>query len=264
MLRSIPPPGRSCLECRRRKIKCDRSFPCSYCVKVKIECTYPPQKAPQTATQANEADGDLLNRVERLEAGLQSLGEIVLDICELLQNGAASSALEPVGSNLPVRQGASSPQVALNENVRCQERPHLRKILTIDAYQPSSVPDGPVSTTLQADSPPQSSLSDDSRTSTTLGPLRPQPADIYLIWQKYLDNVDPLIKIFHVPTIQRRIFTASRHMENLDSPTEFLMFAICYSTAVTMSAEDCRSTFDDERADLLDRCDGIGPVFGSG
>lgn len=33
-------PALSCLECRRRKIKCDRSDPCAHCVSNKATCTY--------------------------------------------------------------------------------------------------------------------------------------------------------------------------------------------------------------------------------
>ncbi|KAK5196206.1 hypothetical protein LTR99_004995 [Exophiala xenobiotica] len=33
-------PALSCLECRRRKIKCDRNEPCTHCVSAKIQCTY--------------------------------------------------------------------------------------------------------------------------------------------------------------------------------------------------------------------------------
>jgi hypothetical protein len=44
---TVPPrkrrrPALSCVECRRRKIKCDRRTPCSHCVQLKItKCTYP-------------------------------------------------------------------------------------------------------------------------------------------------------------------------------------------------------------------------------
>lgn len=33
-------PALSCIECRRRKIKCDRNSPCSHCVTAKSDCTY--------------------------------------------------------------------------------------------------------------------------------------------------------------------------------------------------------------------------------
>ncbi|OTA58346.1 hypothetical protein K449DRAFT_373818 [Hypoxylon sp. EC38] len=33
-------PALSCLECRRRKIKCDRNEPCAHCTSAKLQCTY--------------------------------------------------------------------------------------------------------------------------------------------------------------------------------------------------------------------------------
>lgn len=32
--------ARSCLECRRRKVKCDRNDPCAHCISAKIQCAY--------------------------------------------------------------------------------------------------------------------------------------------------------------------------------------------------------------------------------
>ena len=40
---------------------------------------------------------------------------------------------------------------------------------------------------------------------------------------------------------------------NLDAPTECLIFAIYYSTVVTMSAEECREEFDEDKAVILTR-----------
>lgn len=59
-------PAFSCLECRRRKIKCDRKDPCSHCVSVEIECvhrvfrdapeTSNPLQPVQSSTQGRAAD----------------------------------------------------------------------------------------------------------------------------------------------------------------------------------------------------------------
>ncbi|KAB5517515.1 fungal-specific transcription factor [Coniochaeta sp. 2T2.1] len=47
-------PAFSCIECRTRKVKCDRASPCSQCVKVKITfCTYAPHPRSQPADSAN-------------------------------------------------------------------------------------------------------------------------------------------------------------------------------------------------------------------
>ncbi|KAF2469228.1 uncharacterized protein BDR25DRAFT_288688 [Lindgomyces ingoldianus] len=45
-------PAFSCLECRRRKIKCDRKDPCSHCVSIAIQCVHKVfRDAPETSNQ---------------------------------------------------------------------------------------------------------------------------------------------------------------------------------------------------------------------
>ncbi|VUC26324.1 unnamed protein product [Clonostachys rosea] len=47
-------PAFSCLECRRRKIKCDRKDPCSHCVSVAVQCVHKVfRDAPETSVQSN-------------------------------------------------------------------------------------------------------------------------------------------------------------------------------------------------------------------
>ncbi|KAL6876811.1 hypothetical protein J3F83DRAFT_727172 [Trichoderma novae-zelandiae] len=41
MTRRVIVSGRSCLECRRRKIRCDRSLPCACCTRIKLQSRYP-------------------------------------------------------------------------------------------------------------------------------------------------------------------------------------------------------------------------------
>lgn len=46
-------PARSCIECRRRKIKCDRNDPCAHCVSARSQCTYNVYRdAPTVRNQA--------------------------------------------------------------------------------------------------------------------------------------------------------------------------------------------------------------------
>lgn len=76
-------PGRPCLECRRRKIRCDRSFPCSYCVHTRIRCVYPPTEAgKRSAAQENR---DLQDRIVNLEQRLSVLEQAVPTTRNLLQ-----------------------------------------------------------------------------------------------------------------------------------------------------------------------------------
>lgn len=51
-------PAFSCLECRRRKIKCDRKDPCSHCVSVAIQCVHKVfRDAPETSPVQSSTQG---------------------------------------------------------------------------------------------------------------------------------------------------------------------------------------------------------------
>ncbi len=74
----------SCINCRRRKVRCDRRHPCAPCSRNKIECVFPvsgriPRRSrdssyskPSTRKQA-----ELLGRLRRLEAMVGDLGSQV-------------------------------------------------------------------------------------------------------------------------------------------------------------------------------------------
>ncbi|KAJ4862645.1 fungal specific transcription factor domain-containing protein [Trichoderma breve] len=81
----------------------------------------------------------------------------------------------------------------------------------------------------------------------------PPPASILFLWQTYLDVIDPLIKIFHVPSIQRQVMTISQGRKIPDADTECLLFAIYYSTVIAISAAECRQELHEERPVLLQR-----------
>lgn len=64
---------RSCVTCRRRKVRCNKREPCSNCVKAGIECVFPgPGRAPRK--QRRPPDVEVLSRLRRLEGVVESLG----------------------------------------------------------------------------------------------------------------------------------------------------------------------------------------------
>lgn len=66
------PNPRSCVTCRRRKVKCDKKNPCSNCVRAKIDCIFPgPGRAPRKSRKP--PDAELLERLRRLEGVVTSL-----------------------------------------------------------------------------------------------------------------------------------------------------------------------------------------------
>ena len=65
---------RSCVTCRKRKVKCDKKQPCSNCQKANIECVFPrPGRAPRRTKKP--PDAELLARLRRLEGVVQKLGK---------------------------------------------------------------------------------------------------------------------------------------------------------------------------------------------
>ena len=84
--------------------------------------------------------------------------------------------------------------------------------------------------------------------------LHPPPERIFTLWQLFIENVDPLLKIIHVPSTQRKILQASNSLNEISPAFESLMFAIYYSAVSSLGcARTCRNLLHEERAELLDR-----------
>lgn len=65
---NIPDPGRSCISCHKRKVRCDRKLPCTQCVRSNWSCSYPTPDR-ETAKKVSPFQ-DITTRLERLEAKL--------------------------------------------------------------------------------------------------------------------------------------------------------------------------------------------------
>ncbi|CAG8070395.1 unnamed protein product [Penicillium salamii] len=65
--------ARSCQKCNQRKTRCSRTLPCTSCVKLGVECIFPPPgRAPRKRKRALKAE--LVSRVKYLEHRLHDLG----------------------------------------------------------------------------------------------------------------------------------------------------------------------------------------------
>lgn len=64
--------SRSCVTCRRRKVRCNKRSPCSNCTKAGIDCIFPPPgRAPRKSKRP--PDAELLSRLRRLEGVIDHL-----------------------------------------------------------------------------------------------------------------------------------------------------------------------------------------------
>lgn len=91
-----------------------------------------------------------------------------------------------------------------------------------------------------------------TKTPVELSALHPRPVKIFRLWQIYLNNVDPLLKVTHAPSLQGRVIEAAEDVTKLSPTLEALLFGI-YSVSITsLSAEECQNTFGSSKKDLLE------------
>ncbi|KAI5194831.1 hypothetical protein E4T39_08491 [Aureobasidium subglaciale] len=93
---------RSCVTCRKRKVKCDKLHPCSNCSRAHIECIFPtPGRAPRKSRKVSDPrDAELLDRLRRLEGVVKGLG-VDISNPESFPNAAPDSQVDEADSLKP-------------------------------------------------------------------------------------------------------------------------------------------------------------------
>lgn len=77
------------------------------------------------------------------------------------------------------------------------------------------------------------------------------PCPRFRLWQTFLVNVDPLVKIFHAPTIQQTVLDASTNLRNIPKHVEALLFSIYFIAVTSMQPNECESLLGSSKPDLL-------------
>ncbi|KAF2711841.1 hypothetical protein K504DRAFT_465575 [Pleomassaria siparia CBS 279.74] len=283
--------ARSCVTCRKRKVKCDKKQPCSNCARAKIECIFPgPGRAPRKSRKP--PDGELMDRLRRLEGVVQSLNAQVEEheqeaadrsqsqpqsqsqsqsqdqdqsrqgsditacpqyIERMSQNVAVDDTVEGLESRfgrLVVDQGRSryinnSFWASLNNEVE-----DLKAILieaSDDEEDQHESPDSGYS------SQHQGFIFGFSSTSVDMLALHPPPERARQFWAIYKENVDPLVKVLHIPTIEPTLLDAFTHPEKIPKGLECLMFAIYYGAVTSILDPECIEQWGEDRASLLQK-----------
>ena len=77
--------------------------------------------------------------------------------------------------------------------------------------------------------PPTSSVED----------LQPDPVHVFRLWQTFLDRVNPLTKVIHVPSLQPYVLEAATTMVNVPTNYQALLFAVYTMAAISLSDVEC-------------------------
>ncbi|PWI64315.1 hypothetical protein PCL_11286 [Purpureocillium lilacinum] len=83
--------------------------------------------------------------------------------------------------------------------------------------------------------------------------LQPEPVHVFRLWQLFLDRVNPLTKIIHVPTVQPYVMEAATRISNVPLQHQALLFSIYTMAVVSMSQHECEEWLGLSRDAALQR-----------
>ncbi|KAH7034549.1 fungal-specific transcription factor domain-containing protein [Microdochium trichocladiopsis] len=316
---SLPPSEalnpRSCVVCRKRKVRCDKHMPCGNCRKANIQCVFPaPGRAPRRPRpkdpnappkQASEREVELMKRLRKLEGIVEDLsGQVEIETAKHSGSNdgsptaATDSAHDDRRLNLDASQrraphsdpgdtvkasrrsldsGVSSPTIGVRRDFGRLVVNDRGKTKYISNAFWAKVNDeiNELKAQTQQLSDPDTDLSDNEDSPETheyavqgdhhsfvlgyrssdvdLSSLHPPQTQIPFIWQVYVDNVDPLVKILHVPTMSKTIRALRHNMSDLSPAMEALLFSIYYSAITSMEPAEVVSTLGVEKDGLINQ-----------
>lgn len=90
--------GHSCILCQKRKVRCDKSKPCSNCVKAKAECTVIPQRPRGKRGAPRPQAKDMMERLKKYEELMIKHGiefDLMSDVGHITGEPEAPAASNP-------------------------------------------------------------------------------------------------------------------------------------------------------------------------
>ncbi|PSS02088.1 fungal-specific transcription factor domain-domain-containing protein [Coniella lustricola] len=250
--------GHSCVLCQQRKVRCDRNKPCANCVKAGVECKVVPPQPPRRRKKRPH-ERELFDRLKKYESLLSQHG---VDFEPLGQSFRAvdPSAIDEVDE---IEHGIEGLKTSPSSQGQDGER-HPKWFQYSKDYRNQHYPF-------------QDSSEDDSEgplihqafdkmfdgadgfpfviggSLVSITELHPPTVQIFQLWQIYLDNVNPLLKIIHTPTLQGQLIEAAANPAKIPKPLEALLFSIYYMAVLTLTDDEVQETFKEERTRMMAR-----------
>jgi hypothetical protein len=84
-------------------------------------------------------------------------------------------------------------------------------------------------------------------------PQHPDPVQTFRLWQIFLDRVNPMTKVIHVPTLQPYIIEATTNPSQIPWQHQALLFAIYLMATLSLSDTECHQLLGSSQALALQR-----------
>ncbi|KAM0313199.1 hypothetical protein ACHAO8_005696 [Botrytis cinerea] len=246
----------ACRRCQQRKIKCDRREPCSSCVKSRVQCI-PATQFPRQRRR-RFAERELLDRLRKYEDLLRQ-NNIKF---EPLHKGSPRTGSHNDSDDEQPKATAStsSPSSTTNPD-KIHGVMNLWHAMSQEFREPDNISDsddddvrgGDVKRVWDQVSDNDNFLFGSRISNVDISTFHPEPVQIFRLWQIYLENIDPLLKVTHTPSLQALIIEAAGNLRNIKPQLEALMFGIYCVAISSLSYEDCQLMFYTSKSDLLTR-----------
>ncbi|KAL3422001.1 fungal specific transcription factor [Phlyctema vagabunda] len=251
---------RSCIMCHQRKIRCNKSSPCSNCVRVDVLCCYPSVQERSERRHHKTTITEVAARLARLERTITALSK---DAPAKESNGQPAESLLAGEVTGDVQNQESSPKseflVQEGGTSRYFNEFLLSKILT-EEDELRSVIGSPRAdeNTFQNDLPFDNGdiLFGSYKVASDLQSLTPTRWQAAQLWQIFQNNVDPVVKILHIPTTQVDVFSAIADLETASGDMKALLFSIYFAATTTLSPTEVTNLLNQSREAALHKFKG--------
>lgn len=249
----------ACQACQRKKIKCDRDFPCGQCIKSSLQCTQSTRKQRTRHAGKRAVDSELRTRITKLEGLVSSL------------SGDGRIPSPPVGQGDEAKREPESKE-------RTPETPSIGKyvagpfwsqlsseVLALrealeDEGEEADTPDpGPTEPT-----PPSA----DAMSALEYDLIVCPPGRIYVmpgamiepsaevseaLFSIFLENVEPMFKLFHRPTLARFMHGGTTYLgKPRDTSANLALKRTVWFAAVNSLNEDqCKAILGQQREQAI-------------
>lgn len=252
----------TCLTCAKRKVKCDKVAPkCSTCRKARLDCVY---QEPAPRKRKRKPAEDVHERLEQYEKILKENGLLPGEESTTQQYRPDKAEpewpflLSTIG-NKGSTLGAGGKLVGAEGKARYIGSTVFKNLgdeLEVSSDEEGGDDEAPTSIPYQHitlnDPMSMAFLSPNSSYSSLLD-FHPTYETAMKLWKFYVDNVDPVVKAVHVPTMQKILQRAAAQPSAIPRPTEALLFAIYHFGILSLTEDECLKIFNETKKSLLAR-----------
>ncbi|KAI8167102.1 hypothetical protein K4K50_007062 [Colletotrichum sp. SAR 10_71] len=237
----------ACVFCHQRKIKCDRKSPCANCIKADQPCI-PSTRAPAGAGRRRVVK-DLLERLNQCESLLSQVAprdvegrpftsETPPAFRDVMTTASAAAADSPsMMSYVSYEEARKQPdqrptgKIVVDEGRRTfMDSPLRSNVVDHLQFSKLSLNDQADESTGASNTPSVANTTEDgsldSRESMDFDILALGAVEMLRLWQVFLERVNPMTKVIHVPSLEPLVFEAATDHGNVAPDFEALLCSI--------------------------------------